>query len=183
MVMKALSSVLCPQTSSVFVWTARGCTQTIILEAAMLSYMQQHRQTAPWASEAGGQLFGLIDDNAIRVIRATGPYVSDERSRYHYRSNSASAQCAIEAQAQAGLLYLGEWHSHAEDQPTASSLDKDAMLRLIKNSKLNCNRLLMLIVGRIPSHEGLTIFSVASDKIHQWHCSIPVDQSINQSIS
>lgn len=172
MVMKALSSVLCPQTSSVFVWTARGCTQTIILEAAMLSYMQQHRQTAPWASEAGGQLFGLIDDNAIRVIRATGPYVSDERSRYHYRSNSASAQCAIEAQAQAGLLYLGEWHSHAEDHPNESDLDKDAMSRLMANSKLNCNALLLLIVGRISGPEGLAIISVAPDKVRRWYLSM-----------
>lgn len=178
MVMKALFRVLCPQTSSVIVGTAEGYTQTIILEAAMLSYVQQHRQTSPWATEAGGQLFGLIDDNTIRIIRATGPYVGDERSRYRYRSNPAAAQRAIETQAQAGLLYLGEWHSHAEDHPSESGLDNDAMTRLMANSKLNCNALLMLIVGRSLEPEGLASLSVDQGRIQRWHLSISDNQAI-----
>ncbi len=178
MVMKILSRLLRPTALTVVTGTSEGYAQSIRLEPAMLRHVQQYRQTTLWSTEAGGQLFGLVDDNTIQIICATGPYVGDERSRYCYRSNPVAAQRAIETQAQAGLLYLGEWHTHAQDYPTASNLDSDAMSRLIANSKLNCNVLLMLIVGRIPSPEGLVILSITPGEIHQWRCSILINQVV-----
>lgn len=168
MVMRALSRLLRPPAVSSLVGSAEGFTQTIRLERATLAHVFRHRQISPWATEAGGQLFGLVDDNIVRVIRATGPYAGDERSRYRYRSDPAAAQLAIEVNARSGLLYLGEWHSHDEDHPTVSSLDKDAMVRLMASSRLNSNALLMLIVGRVAMADGLALFSVAPDTVQSW---------------
>jgi len=68
----------------------------------------------------------------------------------------------------AGLLYLGEWHTHAEDRPSASSLDSDAMNRLIASSKLNSNSLVMLIVGRVVGSNGLALFTVSASTTFAW---------------
>lgn len=143
-------------------------SQTLSIARLALQHVSRHRQSTPWATEAGGQLFGTINATQICVIEAAGPYAGDERSRYRYRSNPAAAQRAIENQHKKGLLYLGEWHTHAEDYPSASRLDEDAMRRLIASSQLNSNALMMMIVGRARSTAGLAVWSISSESARQW---------------
>lgn len=142
--------------------------QEVLISANALTHVCRYRQWLPWAREAGGQLFGAISAEQILVTSATGPYPRDERSRYRYRSDPAAAQHAIRAQAEAGLLYLGEWHTHAEDHPDASGLDGDAMRLLLAKSQLNSNTLLMLIVGRKTTVDSLCLWTVASEHVDQW---------------
>jgi len=142
--------------------------QVLSIARLALQHVSRHRQSTPWSAEAGGQLFGTINAAKVCVIEASGPYAGDERSRYRYRSNPAAAQCAIEDRHKRGLLYLGEWHTHAEDHPSASGLDDDAMRRLISSSQLNSNALLMMIVGRARSAAGLAVWSVSSEAARQW---------------
>lgn len=146
----------------------QSVAQQVLISADALTHMRRYRQCSPWAKEAGGQLFGTISSEQILVIAATGPYPRDERSRYRYRSNPAAAQRAILAQAESGLLYLGEWHTHAEDQPDASGLDGDAMRLLLAKSQLNSNALLMLIVGRKTTVDSLGLWTVAAERVEQW---------------
>jgi integrative and conjugative element protein (TIGR02256 family) len=113
-------------------------------------------------------VFGTISAEQIRVTVATGPYPLDERSRYRYRSDPAAAQHAIRAQSESGLLYLGEWHTHAEDQPGISGLDGDAMRLLLAKSQLNSNALLMLIVGRKTTVDSLGLWTVTAERVDQW---------------
>lgn len=136
-----------------------------------MQHLGRHRQSTPWATEAGGQLFGTINAEQVCVVEASGPYAGDERSRYRYRSNPAAAQRAIDDHHGRGLLYLGEWHTHAEDHPSASVLDDDAMHRLIASSQLNSNSLLMLIVGRARNVAGLAVWSVSNSGVRQWRLS------------
>ena len=145
--------------------------QSLSIALPVLRHVGRYRQSTPWATEAGGQLFGVLNTGQICVTEASGPYAGDERSRYRYRSNPAAAQQSIEDQYKVGLLYLGEWHTHAEDNPIASSLDSDAMRRLITNSRLNSNALLMMIVGRQPGAAGLGMWSISSRSIFQWSLS------------
>lgn len=142
--------------------------QGIRLSPDVLSHVRGHRQLSSRATEAGGQLFGTITADLIEVARATGPYTGDERSRHRYRSNPAAAQRAIQEHSRAGLLYLGEWHTHAEDIPGASGFDEEAMQRLLARSQLNSNALLMLIVGRMEAVAGLALFTVARELVYQW---------------
>lgn len=145
-----------------------GTHQTLFIERPALQHVSRHRQCTPWATEAGGQLFGTINEAEVCVTEVAGPYAGDERSRYRYRSNPAAAQRAIEDRHKRGLLYLGEWHTHAEDYPSASSLDDDAMRRLISSSQLNSNALLMMIVGRARGATGLAVWSISNSAAHKW---------------
>lgn len=145
-----------------------GITQELLVDLPVLKHVAQYRQLTAWSFEAGGQLFGTIDNDKICIVEAAGPYKGDERSRYLYRSNPAAAQRAIDERSRRGLLYLGEWHTHAEDHPSASDLDDDAMRRLIANSRLNSDSLLMFIVGRAPDITGLTVLSVSGAMVRTW---------------
>ena len=49
------------------------------------------------------------------------------------------------------VRYLGEWHTHPEDQPTPSSLDRSEWHRLAKERK-DERPLLAVIVGRKVLH-------------------------------
>lgn len=168
MVLKALSRVFRQQALQPIVGHADGYTQSVRLAPDVLFHVYRHRQTSARATEAGGQLFGTVDEAFVRILCATGPYAGDERSRYRYRSNPAAAQRAVEAQSMAGLLYLGEWHTHAEGHPSASSLDSDAMTRLIASSKLNSNALVMLVVGRVVGPDGLALLTVSKGSTVAW---------------
>lgn len=145
--------------------------QALSITRPALQHVSRRRQSKPWATEAGGQLFGTIDNAQICVVEASGPYLGDERSRYRYRSNPAAAQRAIEERHCRGLLYLGEWHTHAEDHPCASSLDDDAMRRLITSSQLNSSALLMMIVGRARDASGLAVWNVSGSTARRWSLS------------
>ena len=95
----------------------KGCmleaSQMLLLEPSVIKHIESHRQLVFAAKEAGGQLFGVVSEELVRVVRATGPYRGDERGRYFYRSNPVAAQNAIEKQSKSGLLYLGEWHTRS----------------------------------------------------------------------
>lgn len=145
--------------------------QTLWLAPPALRHVNRHIQSTPWATEAGGQLFGTINAEQVCVTEVSGPYAGDERSRYRYRSHPAAAQCAIEEHHKRGLLYLGEWHTHAEEIPSASSLDDEAMRRLISSSQLNSDALLMMIVGRKRGAAGLAVWSVSGKTMRQWSLS------------
>lgn len=144
-------------------------TQTLRLAPLALQHVNRHIQSTPWSTEAGGQLFGTINAEQVCVIEASGPYTGDERSRYRYRSHPAAAQRAIEERHKRGLLYLGEWHTHAEDIPSASSLDDEAMRRLISSSQLNSDALLMMIRGRKRGITGLSVWRVSGKTMLQWN--------------
>ena len=96
-----------------------GCSQELHVDMVVLKHVSKYRQTTSRSTEAGGQLFGAFDNEKICVVEATGPYIGDYRSRSSYRSNPVAAQRAIEERSLRGLLYLGEWHTHAEDHPVA----------------------------------------------------------------
>ena len=133
--------------------------QRVVLEGRVSRRIQKHAQKSERAHEAGGQLFGSITPDEVRVSAVTGPYPGDERSRFAYRSDPAAAQNAIEQQAKKGHLYLGEWHTHAEDHPRPSGDDVAVMLALQRLSQLNASATLLLIVGRTDGAAGLSLSS------------------------
>jgi len=149
--------------------TTSGTSQIIVIAREALAHMVRHRQTSTWSTEAGGQVFGHIDAQCVRVTRATGPYRGDERSRHHYRSNPDRAQRAIADQARRGLLYLGEWHTHAEDCPEPSPMDDDAMGKLLDSSTLNTDSLLLIVAGRHDSPQGFALLSVHAGGSKRWN--------------
>lgn len=156
------------------VWRCQGREQILQVMDAALAYMAKYRQLDAKATEAGGQLFGTVSADSVSVVKVTGPYAGDDRTRYRYRSDPRAAQRAITVQARAGLLYLGEWHTHAEDHPTPSTHDTAAIISLRERSTLNTTSMLLVIVGRTTSPDGLRVCSFSGQgKIDWFHDNQP----------
>jgi integrative and conjugative element protein (TIGR02256 family) len=150
------------------VYLAEDVRETITLEAGVVARVCGYRQVSPWAKEAGGQLFGTVSGDRVIVRTATGPYCRDERARYNYRSHPPSAQRAIRREAKRGLVYLGEWHTHAEDMPHPSGADESAMRALRAQSEIRVRSLVLLIVGRTSPPDNLCLFSTHGGPLQRW---------------
>jgi integrative and conjugative element protein (TIGR02256 family) len=146
-----------------------GSDQRVQLDQRVLEHFKKWQQHGSRATEAGGQIFGLISSDRVQVKIATGPYRGDERERFHYRSDPRKAQHAIDNQGRRGLLYLGEWHTHAEDIPVASISDREAIKTLRARSTICTSSVLLVIVGRSEPAVGVSVYSIdAKYKLEQW---------------
>jgi integrative and conjugative element protein (TIGR02256 family) len=121
--------------------------QAVRIEDAALRHIRRFRQRGQSTKEAGGQLFGCVTDKWVIVSKAVGPSASDERGLFSFRSDPSVAQKAIQRLHERGLLYLGEWHTHAELIPLPSPSDLLAMQQLMKRSHLNTRAILLVILG------------------------------------
>jgi hypothetical protein len=83
-------------------------------------------------------------------------------------SRRSTCDSAAVQQSKAGLPFLGEWHTRAEDVPDAPGLDDDAMRCILERSELNSNALLTLIVERNVTVKGLGLSTVGAERVHQW---------------
>ncbi|WP_407060400.1 Mov34/MPN/PAD-1 family protein [Burkholderia ubonensis] len=155
--------------------------QRVEISNAALAHFHRHRQRRAWAREAGGQIFGTVTAEVVRVLEAYGPRRTDERTRISFRSDPVSAQQEIDRCAQRGLVYLGEWHTHPEPRPTASSTDLDAFARLLGRSSLKLNALLLLIQGTGDAGDALSVYSGSRNEITRW--SIKRSQFLDGSIT
>jgi integrative and conjugative element protein (TIGR02256 family) len=143
-----------------------GSDQRLRIESQVLRHVRRFRQSSDVRPEAGGQLFGTVTDSLVRVIAASGPHRSDQRSRYAFRSNPRTAQTSIEAHAKHGLLYLGEWHTHAENVPNPSETDAGAIRAILQKSQLNTDALVLMIVGLAKPDADLGVWYMRMIDLH-----------------
>jgi integrative and conjugative element protein (TIGR02256 family) len=142
--------------------------QQLVLMPLVQEYLWHRRQHRWWRAEAGGQLFGSVDEAQIVIAAATGPYRGDERGRHFYRSNPAKAQAAIDRQRERGRRYLGEWHTHPEDNPQPSHDDVSSFRRLLQRSQLSVSSLVLLVQGRAEASFGVTVMTLDERVVRRW---------------
>jgi hypothetical protein len=59
--------------------------EVLHLSASALKHMIGHAQIESTDVEAGGQLFANISKKEIKIVRATGPNIEDQRNRFYFR--------------------------------------------------------------------------------------------------
>lgn len=155
--------------------TASKFVERIILSTALLRQLHRHRQLHFWACEAGGQLFAKVSPEEIEIVKCTGPYSNDRRSRYAYRSDPKQAQSAIQREVREGLFYVGEWHTHPEPIPSASSLDVDAFIKTNRRSNARFGPLILLIQGTQTDPSGSTVYSCHGGMLLHWTAQLHAD--------
>ena len=121
--------------------------------AVAIRTLQSHIQRHCWSREAGGILLGrlLVERDHVVVDEVTVPGPPDSRSRSRFFRAERPAQAIVdEAWARSGgeLNYLGEWHTHPEDDPTPSWHDRRDWRRLVTIQSYEQSSLFFLIVGR-----------------------------------
>lgn len=126
--------------------TPRTREDLLITDAASAVF-DRFRQRRACSFEAGGQLFGKIEDGIWRITDATGLRKGDIRSLFGFRPNRKAELAEIDAYYAKGLHYLGDWHTHPERLPRPSTTDTDSMQEMVAVSKTELPGFLMVIVG------------------------------------
>jgi integrative and conjugative element protein (TIGR02256 family) len=121
--------------------------QRLVLTPAVLNHLAKHLQSDETSSEPGGQLFARFASEQILVERATGPRVTDRRSRYEYIPDRRMEQEEIDAMHGQGLHFIGDWHTHPQGIPRASLSDVQSIREAFEQSKHHLNGFVMLIAG------------------------------------
>ena len=132
------------------------------IDADALATMRRHEQHAPTALEAGGLRLGryLRDGHDLVVDFVTEPMPGDERSRFgFYRAAESHGRIVRESWDRSGgtCVLLGDWHTHAEPDPTPSDVDIDNWRSMLVESEPGEARF-FVIVGQhvIRAWEGDT---------------------------
>lgn len=134
-----------------------GSGQILVLEQSVVDHFYNWRQADPKMPESGGQLFGIVEGNSVRILCATGPRKSDRRGRLFFVADRFAERLEISKLHKSGLHYLGDWHTHPQAVPAPSRTDLSSMADLFVRSKHDLNAFLMIIVGTAEFPEGLHV--------------------------
>lgn len=123
-----------------------------------LNKIEKFRQIKLKDSEAGGILIGriLIENNNFIIDDVTEPMNFDVRKRNYFKRSSQGHQeyfNNVWENTNGHCFYLGEWHTHPENDPTPSWIDKK-----------NWKRIMSL------NHEADTLFFciLGIEKVNMW---------------
>lgn len=126
-----------------------------------LAVLLRHRQLKLSAKESGGILLGrlLLDCNDAIVDEASQPMRTDRRGRFFFHRARAPAQERVTAawtKSDRSSQYLGEWHTHPQNDPFPSNQDLSDWDRLLRVTVCEHTSLFFAIVGleRIHVWEG-----------------------------
>lgn len=117
----------------------------------VLDRLSKYRQVGG-EREAGGIMLGRLICNArdIVVDRVTDPNRLDKRYRHWFFRSRKPAQAEVVSawnESLGSVNYLGEWHSHPQDSPEPSMVDRCNWRRILKRAVFEQHFLLFVIVG------------------------------------
>lgn len=131
-------------------WAADDKRTLLHFSKSALETFCQHVQANDSDREAGGLLLGSVHGTHMLIEQATVPTAMDKRFRYMFErmpfGHKAIALSRWMA-SQGAVRYLGEWHTHPEDYPHPSGLDRSEWIRLSAKRR-DKRAMLAVIVGR-----------------------------------
>jgi integrative and conjugative element protein (TIGR02256 family) len=87
--------------------------------------------------EAGGILLGSYRGPHVEVFQCTAPMRKDTRTRFGFVRRDPGHQRAADAAWRASgrtVHFVGEWHTHPEDHPRPSNIDRKTGLSKCGNA-------------------------------------------------
>ena len=131
-------------------WATEDRKTLLHFSDATTDTLLRHIQTKESDCEAGGILLGSVHGAHMLIEQATTPTAWDKRFRYLFErmpfGHDAIALARWTA-SQGTIRYLGEWHTHPEDHPIPSGLDRSEWNRL-SSRRRDKRSMLSVIVGR-----------------------------------
>ena len=130
-------------------WIVSSNAIMMVMSESVALTFDKYAQNNFFKTEVGGILLGKRRHGHFEIVQVTTPTKFDKRTRNHWiRSDKIHADIAKKAwQDSAGeISYLGEWHTHPENNPTPSVIDIHEW-STISNSCDNPAGLMMVIIG------------------------------------
>lgn len=146
-------------------WGSADSTVLLNFDAVVLSVFAKHIQRRHRDCEAGGILVGTVHEAGLLVAEASEPTGRDVRRQYYFERMPYRHRALARRRwrTSAGTMrYLGEWHTHPQDHPTPSALDRTEWVQLARKRADGCP-MLAVIVGRRSLHVELVPARGAGD--------------------
>lgn len=145
-------------------WRAAENGWVLLLQASVLEVFRKHAQLDASAPESGGLLLGHVRDPHLEILEATEPTFWDRRLKYFFERSWRGHRTVAERrwrESEGLIRYVGEWHTHPEDYPVPSYVDRTEWLELARKRK-DKRPVLALIVGRKALHVELVHANASS---------------------
>ena len=126
----------------------------LLIEESLLERLSTFRQVEGSAREAGGILIGYRRGPHTHITECTVPSQWDIRHRFgFFRHGTHHQRVALRRWSETDRMldYVGEWHTHPENDPTPSWTDVHHWRRISAASK---RPMILVIVGRAKNWIG-----------------------------
>jgi integrative and conjugative element protein (TIGR02256 family) len=134
-----------------------GYSQVVFTKEVVKTF-ESYKQINKHQHESGGILLGKVYKDFILVDSVSEPSSEDKSGRFYFFRNVEKAQRIIEDawnNSQGERIYLGEWHTHPETNPTPSTDDRKLLNNLFKDTRMEIDFLLMTIIGQNDNYVGV----------------------------
>lgn len=149
-------------------WASSDQAVLLSFDAGVLAVFAKHIQRKVRDCEAGGIMVGTVHEVGLLVKEASEPTGRDVR-RQHFFGRMPFRHRALARtrwRSSGGTMrYLGEWHTHPQDHPTPSSLDRAEWLQLARK-RADGRPMLAVIVGRCSLHVELVSAKAGGTVLH-----------------
>jgi len=101
-------------------------------------------------NESGGIFLGNVYKNHCEIVKVTTPNKYDSFGPNFFVRSKRGAQPQINKawkKSNGTEIYLGEWHTHFEDEPKPSLTDKNLVINSLRKTKMEIDFLFLIIVG------------------------------------
>lgn len=122
----------------------------IYITPSVLRIIEGFKQVKKCDNESGGIILGQLKEDKVYILKVSIPNKLDIATRYSFNCNKDAAQIIINYEfinSEQKTIYLGEWHTHPEDYPNPSMVDKIMINSQYFKNKLNEPFLILLIQG------------------------------------
>nr|WP_278987026.1 Mov34/MPN/PAD-1 family protein [Plesiomonas shigelloides] len=119
----------------------------LVITSSIANQLMTYRQIDVCSTEAAGVLIGERRGIHLVIDKISEPGKGDIRQRYFVDRRGPHHQATVDdafVSSSGRLQYIGEWHTHPEDEPSPSSKDLNTWQRcLVANDQM-----VLLIIGR-----------------------------------
>ncbi|WP_370557399.1 Mov34/MPN/PAD-1 family protein [Edwardsiella tarda] len=119
----------------------------IVIMSDVVQCLQKYRQLTPSSCESAGVIIGERRGIHLIINDISEPGIGDVHHRFSVDRRGPHHQAKVFSaftQSNGRKQYLGEWHTHPEDRPNPSYIDKKSWTK-----NLNFNTpMIVIIVGR-----------------------------------
>lgn len=129
--------------------------KSVVFTEEVIQLFNKYKQIDKKQHESGGILLGKIYNDLIIIDQISEPSIEDKSGLFHFYRNVKKAQKITEQawkESNGERIYLGEWHTHPQDNPIPSSDDKKLIANMLKYSRMEIDFLFMIIIGRISPY-------------------------------
>lgn len=113
----------------------------------VLSKLLSYRQDSIGELEAGGQLFAQYHPDKVLISYTTKPSSKDIRKCNLFKPHIPTWKKNVTELYKKGYHYLGDWHTHAEDNPSPSYSDTNSIHSRFNVSEHELVHMVIIIVG------------------------------------